>query len=99
MMERTCFGIDHLAVCGEGVSEQPSNRVGRQVVDIGLAKAMDPAGTSSANAMNSPTLSMHATQTGIILSLWLGVGSARVGMLFWVWLPVQFVMFAPGNRS
>ena len=28
---------------------------------------MDPAGASSANAMNSPTLSMHARQAGIIL--------------------------------
>ena len=38
-----------------------------KVLDFGLAKAMDPAGASSANAMNSPTLSMHATQAGIIL--------------------------------
>ena len=38
-----------------------------KVLDFGLAKAMDPTGASSANAMNSPTLSMHATQAGIIL--------------------------------
>src|SRR3954471_14873741 len=38
-----------------------------KVLDFGLAKAMDPTGGSSANAMNSPTLSMHATQAGIIL--------------------------------
>ena len=38
-----------------------------KVLDFGLAKAMDPAIGSSANAMNSPTLSMHATQAGIIL--------------------------------
>ena len=38
-----------------------------KVLDFGLAKAMDPAGASSAAAMNSPTLSMHATQAGIIL--------------------------------
>src|SRR6185503_17729853 len=31
------------------------------------AKALDPGGTSSANAMISPTLSMHATQAGVIL--------------------------------
>jgi hypothetical protein len=37
-----------------------------KVLDFGLAKAMEPASTS-ANAMNSPTLSMHATQAGIIL--------------------------------
>src|SRR5260221_11466718 len=38
-----------------------------KVLDFGLAKAMDPAGTSSVNAMHSPTLSIHATQAGIIL--------------------------------
>ncbi len=38
-----------------------------KVLDFGLAKAMDPSGSSSPNAMNSPTLSMHATQPGIIL--------------------------------
>jgi Tol biopolymer transport system component len=38
-----------------------------KVLDFGLAKAMDPAGASSVNAMNSPTLSMHPTQAGIIL--------------------------------
>jgi serine/threonine protein kinase len=38
-----------------------------KVLDFGLAKAMDPAGPSSANAMNSPTISLHATQAGIIL--------------------------------
>jgi serine/threonine-protein kinase len=38
-----------------------------KVLDFGLAKAMEPASAMSANAMNSPTLSMHATQAGIIL--------------------------------
>src|SRR5438067_2215288 len=38
-----------------------------KVLDFGLAKAMEPAGASGINAMNSPTLSMHATQAGIIL--------------------------------
>jgi serine/threonine protein kinase len=38
-----------------------------KVLDFGLAKAMDLAGVSSANAMNSPTLSMHATMHGVIL--------------------------------
>jgi eukaryotic-like serine/threonine-protein kinase len=38
-----------------------------KILDFGLAKAMEPAGTSTANAMNSPTISMHATQAGIIL--------------------------------
>ena len=38
-----------------------------KVLDFGLAKAMEPASAASAHAMNSPTLSMHATQAGIIL--------------------------------
>ncbi|HEX6464369.1 MAG TPA: serine/threonine-protein kinase, partial [Vicinamibacterales bacterium] len=38
-----------------------------KVLDFGLAKAFDPGGSSSADAMNSPTLSIHATQVGIIL--------------------------------
>ena len=38
-----------------------------KVLDFGLAKAMDPGGTSSASASMSPTLSMHATQAGVIL--------------------------------
>jgi eukaryotic-like serine/threonine-protein kinase len=38
-----------------------------KVLDFGLAKAMDPTGASSADAMNSPTLTMHATQMGIVI--------------------------------
>jgi hypothetical protein len=38
-----------------------------KVLDFGLAKAMEPAGTSSVNAMHSPTLSIHATMQGVIL--------------------------------
>src|SRR5262245_16776622 len=38
-----------------------------KVLDFGLAKALDPAGASSADATISPTLSLHATQTGVIL--------------------------------
>jgi len=38
-----------------------------KVLDFGLAKAIDPTRGSSADAMNSPTLSMHGTQAGIIL--------------------------------
>jgi eukaryotic-like serine/threonine-protein kinase len=36
-----------------------------KVLDFGLAKALD--GGHSSNAMNSPTLSLHATQAGVIL--------------------------------
>ena len=38
-----------------------------KVLDFGLAKAMDPVASSSMNAMNSPTLSVHATMQGVIL--------------------------------
>jgi serine/threonine-protein kinase len=38
-----------------------------KVLDFGLARAMDPAGSSSTNAMHSPTLSVHATMQGVIL--------------------------------
>ena len=38
-----------------------------KVLDFGLAKAMDPPGSSRADAMNSPTLSVHATMQGVVL--------------------------------
>ncbi len=38
-----------------------------KVLDFGLAKAMEPAGAASAHATMSPTLSLHATQAGVIL--------------------------------
>jgi Tol biopolymer transport system component len=38
-----------------------------KVLDFGLAKATDPAGASSADAMHSPTLTARATQMGMIL--------------------------------
>jgi serine/threonine-protein kinase len=38
-----------------------------KVLDFGLAKALDPAGASAADATISPTLSLHATQAGVIL--------------------------------
>ncbi|MBA2259937.1 MAG: serine/threonine protein kinase, partial [Acidobacteria bacterium] len=38
-----------------------------KVLDFGLAKAMDPAGTSSGDAMASPTLTARATQMGMII--------------------------------
>ena len=38
-----------------------------KVLDFGLAKALDPAGLSSAAAMDSPTLTAHATVAGVIL--------------------------------
>jgi serine/threonine-protein kinase len=38
-----------------------------KVLDFGLAKAFDPTSSSGAGATISPTLSIHATQAGIIL--------------------------------
>ncbi len=38
-----------------------------KVLDFGLAKAFDPTGSASSNATMSPTISLHATQAGVIL--------------------------------
>jgi eukaryotic-like serine/threonine-protein kinase len=38
-----------------------------KVLDFGLAKALDPAGASGGEAMNSPTLTARATQMGMII--------------------------------
>ncbi len=38
-----------------------------KVLDFGLAKALDPLGASSTDATISPTLTLHATQAGMIL--------------------------------
>jgi Tol biopolymer transport system component len=38
-----------------------------KVLDFGLAKAMEPAAGPAPNMSMSPTLSMHATQSGVIL--------------------------------
>jgi eukaryotic-like serine/threonine-protein kinase len=38
-----------------------------KVLDFGLAKALEPGSASSVSLTNSPTLSIHATQAGLIL--------------------------------
>src|SRR5579859_3745834 len=58
-------GIVHRDLKPANIKVRPDGTV--KVLDFGLAKALDPAGASSVSATMSPTLSIHATQAGIIL--------------------------------
>jgi len=58
-------GIIHRDLKPTNIKIRPDGTV--KVLDFGLAKAVDPAGTSSVDAMHSPTLTARATQMGMII--------------------------------
>ena len=58
-------GVIHRDLKPANIKVRPDGVV--KVLDFGLAKALDAGAAATANASISPTLSLHATQAGVIL--------------------------------
>ena len=74
-------GVIHRDLKPANIKVRPDGTI--KILDFGLAKALDPAGASRASAMNSPTLSLHGTQAGLILgtAAYMSPEQARGGLV------------------